>query len=233
MSSPEGVIGRRRTHRPPAAAARQRARPPAGYRPAHAAAEVAGRGRGQEQGLAALPSAALHEDRRAGECGGGAQRLGAVHAGPPPADRRAGGSDPGRRTDGRRAGRSRAASPSSVGAPPAPRAGDILSAASRESIEEAKSKIQPIILDRMDMAAAAQLSREDLSHQLAELVGRNPRGDEAPAELEGAAGARRAAAQRHAGAWARSSPCSPTRRSPTSWSTAPARSMSSARASWS
>jgi pilus assembly protein CpaF len=50
------------------------------------------------------------------------------------------------------------------------RPGEKLSAASRESIEEAKSKIQPIILDRMDMAAAAQLSREDLAHQLAELV---------------------------------------------------------------
>ncbi len=53
----------------------------------------------------------------------------------------------------------------SVGKP-----GDVLSSASRQSVEEAKSKIQPIILDRMDMAAAAQLSREDLSHQLAELV---------------------------------------------------------------
>jgi pilus assembly protein CpaF len=50
------------------------------------------------------------------------------------------------------------------------RPGEKLSTASRESIEEAKGKIQPIILDRMDMAAAAQLSREDLSHQLAELV---------------------------------------------------------------
>jgi pilus assembly protein CpaF len=50
------------------------------------------------------------------------------------------------------------------------RPGEKLSVASRESIEEAKSKIQPIILDRMDMAAAAQLSREDLAHQLAELV---------------------------------------------------------------
>jgi pilus assembly protein CpaF len=52
----------------------------------------------------------------------------------------------------------------------AQRASDTLSAASRESIDEAKAKIHPIILDRMDMAAAAQLSREDLSHQLAELV---------------------------------------------------------------
>jgi pilus assembly protein CpaF len=50
------------------------------------------------------------------------------------------------------------------------RPGEKLSVASRESIEEEKSKIQPIILDRMDMAAAAQLSREDLAHQLAELV---------------------------------------------------------------
>ncbi len=50
------------------------------------------------------------------------------------------------------------------------RTSETLSAASRASIEEAKAKIQPIILDRMDMAAAAQLSREDLSHQLAELV---------------------------------------------------------------
>jgi pilus assembly protein CpaF len=53
---------------------------------------------------------------------------------------------------------------------PGSKPGEMLSSASRESIEEAKSKIQPIILDRMDMAAAAQLSREDLSHQLAELV---------------------------------------------------------------
>jgi len=50
------------------------------------------------------------------------------------------------------------------------RPGEKLSVASLESIEEAKSKIQPIILDRMDMAAAAQLSREDLAHQLAGLV---------------------------------------------------------------
>ena len=57
-----------------------------------------------------------------------------------------------------------------LGAQQPSRPGDTLSTASRESIEEAKSKIQPIILDRMDMAAAAQLSREDLSHQLAELV---------------------------------------------------------------
>ena len=58
----------------------------------------------------------------------------------------------------------------SLGAQHPARPSDTLSAASRESIEEAKAKIQPIILDRMDMAAAAQLSREDLSHQLAELV---------------------------------------------------------------
>jgi len=60
---------------------------------------------------------------------------------------------------------------SSSFAPPAPpRPIDTLSTASRESIELAKGKIQPVILDRMDMAAAAQLSREDLAHQLAELV---------------------------------------------------------------
>jgi len=59
---------------------------------------------------------------------------------------------------------------SSFAPPPPPRPIETLSTASRESIELAKSKIQPVILDRMDMAAAAQLSREDLAHQLAELV---------------------------------------------------------------
>ncbi len=60
--------------------------------------------------------------------------------------------------------------PTSLGARHPSRPAEALSAASRDSVEEAKGKIQPIILDRMDMAAAAQLSREDLSHQLAELV---------------------------------------------------------------
>ena len=67
-------------------------------------------------------------------------------------------------------GQNRPPAAGSMAPPPPPRQGETLSAASKESVEEAKAKIQPIILDRMDMAAAAQLSREDLSHQLAELV---------------------------------------------------------------
>ncbi len=45
-----------------------------------------------------------------------------------------------------------------------------LSAASRASVEEAKSTIQPLVVERIDVAAAARLDRDELRRQLAELV---------------------------------------------------------------
>jgi pilus assembly protein CpaF len=44
-------------------------------------------------------------------------------------------------------------------------------AASRQSVEEAKLKIQPLVVDRIDIGAAARLDREELGRQIGELVG--------------------------------------------------------------
>jgi pilus assembly protein CpaF len=54
---------------------------------------------------------------------------------------------------------------------PAYKAPDPISSASRASVEDAKQRIQPIVVDRIDVAAAARLEREELSRQVAELVG--------------------------------------------------------------
>src|SRR5262249_39527871 len=48
---------------------------------------------------------------------------------------------------------------------------DPASAASRQSVEEAKLKIQPLVVDRIDIGAAARLDREELGRQIGELVG--------------------------------------------------------------
>ncbi|MBX6320789.1 MAG: Flp pilus assembly complex ATPase component TadA, partial [Rhodospirillaceae bacterium] len=48
---------------------------------------------------------------------------------------------------------------------------DPVGAASRASVEDAKHRIQPIVVDRIDVAAAARLERDELSRQVAELVG--------------------------------------------------------------
>jgi pilus assembly protein CpaF len=48
---------------------------------------------------------------------------------------------------------------------------DAASAASRQSVEEAKTKIQPLVVDRIDIGAAARLEREELGRQIGELVG--------------------------------------------------------------
>jgi len=45
-----------------------------------------------------------------------------------------------------------------------------LSSASRASVEEAKNNIQPLVVERIDITAAARLEREELKRQLAELV---------------------------------------------------------------
>ncbi len=48
---------------------------------------------------------------------------------------------------------------------------DAASAASRQSVEEAKLKIQPLVVDRIDIGAAARLERDELGRQIGELVG--------------------------------------------------------------
>jgi len=48
---------------------------------------------------------------------------------------------------------------------------DPASAASRQSVEEAKLKIQPLVVDRIDIGAAARLDRDELGRQIGELVG--------------------------------------------------------------
>ena len=39
-----------------------------------------------------------------------------------------------------------------------------------ETVEEAKQTIQPLVMDRLDVSAASQLPRDELSHQLREIV---------------------------------------------------------------
>ncbi len=48
---------------------------------------------------------------------------------------------------------------------------DAASTASRQSVEEAKLKIQPLVVDRIDIGAAARLERDELGRQIGELVG--------------------------------------------------------------
>jgi pilus assembly protein CpaF len=48
---------------------------------------------------------------------------------------------------------------------------DATSTASRQSVEEAKLKIQPLVVDRIDIGAAARLERDELGRQIGELVG--------------------------------------------------------------
>jgi len=48
---------------------------------------------------------------------------------------------------------------------------DAASMASRQSVEEAKLKIQPLVVDRIDIGAAARLERDELGRQIGELVG--------------------------------------------------------------
>src|SRR5262245_49687008 len=48
---------------------------------------------------------------------------------------------------------------------------DAASTASRQSVEEAKLKIQPLVVDRIDIGAAARLDRDELGRQIGELVG--------------------------------------------------------------
>ncbi len=47
---------------------------------------------------------------------------------------------------------------------------DANSTASRQSVEEAKLKIQPLVVDRIDIGAAARLERDELGRQIGELV---------------------------------------------------------------
>jgi pilus assembly protein CpaF len=59
-----------------------------------------------------------------------------------------------------------------AGAKPAPGRGqDASSVASKQSVEEAKLKIQPLVVDRIDIGAAAKLDRAELGRQIGELVG--------------------------------------------------------------
>jgi pilus assembly protein CpaF len=62
--------------------------------------------------------------------------------------------------------------PGAAGAKPAPvRGQDASSVASKQSVEEAKLKIQPLVVDRIDIGAAAKLDRAELGRQIGELVG--------------------------------------------------------------
>ena len=54
---------------------------------------------------------------------------------------------------------------------PAPKRHESVSTASRASVEVAKTKIQPLVLERIDTSAAAHMQREDLAHDLKPLVG--------------------------------------------------------------
>jgi pilus assembly protein CpaF len=56
-------------------------------------------------------------------------------------------------------------------APAAPRQTTEASVSSKQSVEEAKLKIQPLVVDRIDIGAAARLDREELGRQIGELVG--------------------------------------------------------------
>ncbi len=53
----------------------------------------------------------------------------------------------------------------------APRQTTEASVSSKQSVEEAKLKIQPLVVDRIDIGAAARLDREELGRQIGELVG--------------------------------------------------------------
>jgi pilus assembly protein CpaF len=55
--------------------------------------------------------------------------------------------------------------------PPPPRQPTEASVSSKQSVEEAKLKIQPLVVDRIDIGAAARLDREELGRQIGELVG--------------------------------------------------------------
>jgi pilus assembly protein CpaF len=52
-----------------------------------------------------------------------------------------------------------------------PRQNTEASVSSKQSVEEAKLKIQPLVVDRIDIGAAARLDREELGRQIGELVG--------------------------------------------------------------
>jgi pilus assembly protein CpaF len=62
-----------------------------------------------------------------------------------------------------------AATAAGAKAPP-PRGQDASSVASKQSVEEAKLKIQPLVVDRIDIGAAAKLERAELGRQIGELV---------------------------------------------------------------
>jgi pilus assembly protein CpaF len=53
---------------------------------------------------------------------------------------------------------------------PAPMPTPIVTPAIRDQIEEAKLKVQPILLERMDVSAASRLPREEFGRQVAELI---------------------------------------------------------------
>jgi pilus assembly protein CpaF len=64
-----------------------------------------------------------------------------------------------------------AAQPGKPTMQPAPRQAAEASVSSKQSVEEAKLKIQPLVVDRIDIGAAARLDREELGRQIGELVG--------------------------------------------------------------
>ncbi len=47
---------------------------------------------------------------------------------------------------------------------------DVASAANKPMVEKAKEQVQPLVMERLDLAAASQLPRAELSHQMAEIV---------------------------------------------------------------
>jgi pilus assembly protein CpaF len=58
-----------------------------------------------------------------------------------------------------------------VSAGPSGKGQDPTATVSKASVEEAKAKIQPMVVDRIDIGAAARLDREELGRQIGELIG--------------------------------------------------------------
>jgi pilus assembly protein CpaF len=66
-----------------------------------------------------------------------------------------------------------AAAPAAISQPfemPAPMPAPLVTPAMRDQIEEAKLKVQPILMERMDVSAASRLPREEFGRQVSELI---------------------------------------------------------------
>ena len=100
--------------------------------------------------------------------------------------------------------------------PPAPAAGP---AHDRrvEALKSTHARIQAALYDRIDATAATKLPRDELNRQILELIAEVVAEQRLSPARPRAGGARRHHRRQHGRAWARSSRCCATRRSPTSW----------------